>query len=603
MNATDYHNAHILIVDDHIANVTLLEDVLYEAEFTNVNGFTDPKAGFEYLQSHDVDLVLLDIRMPGMSGLEFLAAMQQKKKSVSVPVVVLTAQTDAPTREKALEAGALDFITKPFDSEEVIKRVNNILNIRYNAKQHAERADTLQDRVDEQTRELRALSLQELITGLPNRRAVKEHIHQLLHRGDEFVIFFIVINDMDEIAALHGYQLAEALLKELGDVLAASAIGQRGYLGCWGNSEYVLVYPLALDEAKMARLAQRLLRLLNGDILVENFSLRVHARIGMAHSRDLSLANNSEKPMDPGAIVGLATLALPINQSQGGFARYDDNLHQQLLRKNRIRIALGEAIKHNQLVLAYQPKVALNSCKLCGAETLLRWNHPEMGPISPGEFIPLAEHTGDVIALGRWVLKTAIAQIACWEKERRLDDNQNIEGRFSLAVNVASRQLMQPDFASELLGLVAHYQIEPKRLCVEVTESGLMEDIDMAIAQLSQLANAGIEIAIDDFGTGYSSLAYLRNLPMQVLKIDRQFVMELPHNHQDARIAETIVNMAHSLDCHVVAEGVEEISQYESLHEMGCEQAQGFLFSRPIPIETMNELLENGLDIQPNQGT
>ena len=593
MNVADQRNAQILIVDDQIANVALLEDVLDEAEYSNIEGFTNPIAAFEFLKNHEVDLVLLDIRMPGMSGLDFLAAMREHPKAVTVPVVVLTAQTDAPTREQALTAGAIDFITKPFDSEEVLKRVHNILNLRHNAKRHAERASSLQEQVDEQTKALRKLSLQELVTGLPNRRAIKQQIHEWLYEGESFVTFFIVIDDMDEIAALHGYGIAEELLKSLGELLSASPISRRGHLGCWGSSEFVLVFPLAQDEEKMSQSARRLLRLLNGDVVVKSYSLKVQARIGMAHSHDLSLASNQERPMDPATVVGLAALALP-TANDTGFAHYDETLQEQLLRKNQLRSALRDAIEQNQLNLVFQPKINLNNQTISGVEALARWTDPELGFISPGEFIPLAEQTGDVIALGDWVLETVLKQIITWQENQQFDQ-PGLDSNFSVAVNVASRQLMQPEFATTLLARIAYYQVDPKRLSIEVTESGLMEDIDLAISQLTRLADAGIQIAIDDFGTGYSSLAYLRNLPMQVLKIDRQFVMELPENKQDARIAETIISMAHSLNCQVVAEGVEHAEQTAILQTMGCEQAQGFFYSRPVPIDALNQLLSKGI--------
>jgi EAL domain-containing protein (putative c-di-GMP-specific phosphodiesterase class I) len=235
------------------------------------------------------------------------------------------------------------------------------------------------------------------------------------------------------------------------------------------------------------------------------------------------------------------------------------------------------------MFLVYQPKVDLRSGRVVGAEALLRWVHPELGFVSPAEFIPLAEASGEILRLGDWVLDRTIRQLESWFASDSLPRD------FSLAVNVATLQLMQPDFAERLLARLQRSALPPGAVEVEVTESGLMQDVELARRQLQALASEGIRIAIDDFGTGYSSLAYLKTLPVSVLKIDRAFVNDIDNNLQDLRLAETVVQMARNFGFTTVAEGVERAEHTGRLLEIGCQLAQGYWYSPPLRAEALVE--------------
>nr|WP_230478445.1 EAL domain-containing protein [Halomonas johnsoniae] len=229
--------------------------------------------------------------------------------------------------------------------------------------------------------------------------------------------------------------------------------------------------------------------------------------------------------------------------------------------------------------LAFQPKLSLGTQRVLGAEALLRWHHPELGHVSPGDFIPLAEASGDILSIGEWVLEEAMRHIAQWRQQGLLDDD------FHIAVNVAARQLARKDFAEALLARLARHGIPARFFALEVTESGLLSDLDNARIQLAQLADVNIAVAIDDFGTGHSSLAYVKTLPFSTLKIDRAFVMDLEKDAVDRHLALTITQLAHAVGCDVVAEGIETAAQADYLRSIGCEAAQGYYYARPLPAD------------------
>ncbi len=568
MNDPRHPDARILVVDDNPANVELLCAILEEAGYTRVDAISDPRRVAGALEDAPPDLLLLDMRMPHLDGEDILLLVEDHFVELAPPVIVLTAQTDEATRERALAAGALDFLTKPFDQVEVLQRIDNILAKHQHSKAQREHARELEAQVAERTAELRERSRRDPLTDLPNRRALILHLVERIARDAPTAVHFVVIDHLEDIVGLHGYPVAEQLMRELGGLLTASAVARDALVGSWGSNEFVILAHQPADEARLADTGRRILRLLDGEHHLDELQLDIGVRVGTSHSGDPF--DNAEQ------LLRHAALALPRPDDEHRTGRYRAELSRALEQRSRLRRALRAAPARGELELHYQPKVCLQRERTCGAEALLRWESPELGRVSPGEFIPLAEETGDILALSDWVLEAALAQIAEWQTDPALD------ATFTLAVNVSTRQLMQPDFADTLLRRVERAGVAPARLQVEVTESGLMNDIAHAGRQLRALREAGVHAAIDDFGTGYSSLAYLKSLPVSVLKIDRSFVDDITENPQDRRLAETVVAMAHNFDCTVVAEGVETAAQAELLAAIGCEHAQGFHYARPM---------------------
>lgn len=263
-----------------------------------------------------------------------------------------------------------------------------------------------------------------------------------------------------------------------------------------------------------------------------------------------------------------------------------DNIRQALqpdVDRRDLENALRQAVQRNEFIVHYQPKVELATGQLCALEALLRWDRPGHGAVSPAVFVPVLESLGLIVAVGRWVIEAVCQQIGAWQR--------SAIGAVEVSVNVSGHQLIEGDLIADIAHILAQTGVEPHWLEVELTEGSLMENTQHTIASLQRLHTMGVKISIDDFGTGYSSLAYLRRFPIDTLKIDIAFIREVTSNPQDAAITRTIIELAHSLNLRVVAEGVETQAQLAFLRDAGCDQIQGYLFSRPLPVATLERLL------------
>jgi EAL domain-containing protein (putative c-di-GMP-specific phosphodiesterase class I) len=263
------------------------------------------------------------------------------------------------------------------------------------------------------------------------------------------------------------------------------------------------------------------------------------------------------------------------NAGRNSVRFYSGTMSLRSLERLELENGLRYALQRDQLELYYQPQIDIATQRMVCVEALLRWNHPERGKIPPDKFIPLAEECGLIASLGEWVLTTACRQIKEWQD--KFDD------QLSIAVNVSSQQFFHSDVAEIVLKAVFEASLKPSSLTLELTETILMNDVEETIATLMKLRDAGTSLAMDDFGTGYSSLSYLKRLPLDTLKIDRSFVMDLENNSDDAAICAAIIAMAHNLDLKVIAEGVETQEQLNYLRDQGCDEIQGFLISKPLP--------------------
>ena len=263
-----------------------------------------------------------------------------------------------------------------------------------------------------------------------------------------------------------------------------------------------------------------------------------------------------------------------------------DNIRQALqpdVDRRDLETALRQAVERNEFIVHYQPKVELATGQLCALEALLRWDRPGHGAVSPAVFVPVLESLGLIVAVGRWVIEAVCQQIGAWQR--------SAIGAVEVSVNVSGHQLIEGDLIADIARILAQTGVEPHWLEVELTEGSLMENTQHTIASLQRLHAMGVKISIDDFGTGYSSLAYLRRFPIDTLKIDIAFIREVTSNPQDAAITRPIIELAHSLNLRAVAEGVETQAQLAFLKDAGCDQIQGYLFSRPLPVATLERLL------------
>jgi len=576
LSAKDIANARVLIVDDNHTNIELLIALLEEAGYQYIEGIQTPRLIDEKMASFKPDLILLDYRMPELNGAEVLKHMKQTYGDDAPPMVMLTAQGDKETRLRSLELGATDFLTKPFDNEEILQRLRNILQVHYRSQARRDASLFYEAIASKRSAELEELVLEDMLTGLPNRRAILQEVNAMVRSDKGCSVVFLVIDELEEVAQLHGYPLAEAFTRELALLLQSKAPA-RSFIGSWGQQEYVVVFEAQLD-AELMRKGHRLVDVASGDHDYETLLITIAARAGISSTLD----NNIE----PDELIRQASLALP-KKGTPPVGLFSDELHRDLADRISLRNDLRAALEADDLQLFFQPKYDLVTGKITSAEALLRWQHIEKGFISPALFIPLAEQTGDIRAIGDWVAEHAIKQLAKWRQQNIVD------GSFVLAINVSPQQMVTGTFASDLLECCQRHKVEPKQVQVEITESAVMQNLKKVQHELEVLTRAGVTVAMDDFGTGYSSLSYLRNLPISVIKIDRSFVMNLVSNSSDQQLVGTIVLMAHNFKCSIVAEGIETVEQAKLLVQMACNEGQGFLFSRPITQNEFEELVQS----------
>ena len=421
---------------------------------------------------------------------------------------------------------------------------------------------------------IRNLALYDTLTGLANRSLLSDRLASALERagqaGQPLAVLFLDLNRFKEINDTHGHVVGDQVLVKVARRFQA-ALREEEVLARLAGDEFVVVAERA-DAAVAERIAQRLLDAMRDPVATHGQTFPVGLSIGIAtFPRDGSAMDDLLKRADIAMYRAKA--------AGGGFLFYQPEMSVGLLERIELAQDLSRALAADALELHYQPQVDLASGRAIGAEALLRWRDPRRGWVSPGAFIPIAESRGMICALGKWVLGAACRQMRAWS-----DAGLVFPGR--LWINLAAQQLEESDLVGSIRAITGAAGVAPGCLALELTESGLMADVEGSIRTMARLREDGFAIAIDDFGTGYSSLAYLKRLPADKLKIDMSFVRDMLTDHHDHTIVTTIIGMARNLGLEVIAEGVEEEAQAHALRALGCGEAQGYHFGRPEPAET-----------------
>lgn len=417
------------------------------------------------------------------------------------------------------------------------------------------------------------------VTGLPNRHAFNGRLSEALALVDRFGgNAGLLLLDLDNFKMVNdtlGHHAGDKLLKQVAARLA-SRLGAGELLCRIGGDEFAVILGAPSEPGKTA---SRML-----EALAEPFDVDRH-EIYVTASAGLSLCPDDARDLE--TLIRNADTAMYQAKSGGknAWESFHPELDYRVQKRLSLETSLRKALERGELALHYQPQVSLRDGRIAGVEALLRWQHPELGPISPDEFIPVAEESGLIVPIGRWVLQQACLQAAAWERAGL--------GSVVVAVNLSARQARDPRLASDVLAALREAGIGASRLELEITESILMDNVQANIALMERLKAEGVRLAIDDFGTGYSSMAYLKRFPIDRLKIDRTFVRDIPGDGDDEAICEAIIAMAHSLGMTVTAEGVENARQVEFLRNAGCDVMQGYYFSMPRNAETTTRFLES----------
>ena len=436
---------------------------------------------------------------------------------------------------------------------------------------------------------IRHMAHYDALTGLPNRVLLMDRLTQAVsaarRRGDRIGVVFMDLDRFKNINDSLGHDAGDELLKLTAGRMRA-AVREGDTVARLSGDEFVLLLPPIREAEDAGAVAQKVL-----DAIKEPLELR---GTPVTVSGSAGIAVFPENGDDPRELLRNADAALYRAKDQGGsvYEFYSREMNLHALESLALESSLRLAIERSELVLHYQPQVEAGSGRIIGLEALVRWKHPQLGLIPPGRFVPLAEERGLIGALGRWVLRAACAQVAAWRSAGILT--------VPVGVNVSAPQFRDTGFPVEISEVLKEYGMEAEMLELDLTESILMGDSDSTVERLRALRDMGLGLAVDDFGTGYSSLNYLRHFPVTRLKVDQSFVRDLEEDRNSANIVAGVISLAKSLGLTVIAEGVETRGQYAYLHEHGCDQLQGYLFSRPVPAPEVEPLLRAGrIDLPP----
>jgi diguanylate cyclase (GGDEF)-like protein len=574
IRSSEVTDARILIVDDEPVNVRLLERTLLEAGYSSLKGTTDSRDVPRLVEEFRPDLILLDLQMPHIDGFGILDKLRTSAVSETLcPVLVLTADITAASKHRALSGGAKDFVTKPFDRLEVLARTRNLLEVRLLNEALRSANNALEEKLVHQ-------ALHDPLTGLANRVLFHErvqHARERASRGEKLAVLFL---DLDQFKAVNdslGHAEGDRLLETVARRLLQATRGCDTVARLGGDEFAVLLEGLGGD-INAPVVIERIMESLRRPVALQGREVIVGASIGVAH---VEIAQTVDEVLRNADIAMYHAKAA----GRGGYREFEPGMHTAVLERLELEADLRRAIELNQFKLLYQPIVDLESTRLLGAEALLRWEHPTKGLIGPASFIPVAEETGLIVAIGHWALREACRQGSLWERQA--------EPGFAptLSVNISGRQLMEPSLVADVARVLEESGFDPGLLTLEITESVLMQDTDSTLSTMTQLKALGLHLAIDDFGTGYSSLSYLQKFPIDTLKIDKAFIDGVALGESDAVLARTIVTLAGLLDLRTVAEGVEGADQREQLIELGCLRAQGYLFARPLSVPDIEQML------------
>ncbi len=510
--------------------------------------------------------------LKGMSALD-ITAPQNRVQAAEIIETLLQGAAPTQTEELALRLDGSQFEVSArrglviFEGKPAIQMVVRDISVR----------KTLE-------KQLAYQATHDALTGVSNRASLFAHlsksITEAINQGFSIWVAFLDLDRFKHINDHYGHLVGDQLLVIVADRLT-NVLRHNDMLGRFGGDEFVIVFHGNPTENISTDLMERIMKSIREPIQIENNNLRVGCSIGVATYPNDGLTADE--------LLANADAAMyRAKQSGRNLCQfYNSDIQTQLLKRARIEMGLVDILDRNELFIEYQPQVSIKTGMISGAEALLRWEHPELGRLTPDEFIPIAEETSTISRIGAWVVKNACDQIAAWEREGL--------GQFRVAVNLSARQLPELSLSSIVQSALTSSGLAPERLELELTETLMMSDVTLTQKTLLELKQQGVQIAIDDFGTGYSSLVYLQMLPLSSLKIDKQFVQALSedHSHTSNQIVITLIKLAHSLNLRVVAEGVETLSQLNFLRQYECDEVQGYLHSRPLRASGFSDFMKN----------
>ena len=542
----------MLLIEDNPGDARLIKEMLAEDDTTPFRLVCVDRLSraLECLTEERPVLVLLDLSLPDSQGLETFSRVSTH--SPSVPIIVLTGNDDQTLALNAVKAGAQDFLVKG--------RINSDLLVR--AMRYSIERKRYQEEIEHQAN-------YDSLTGLANRQLLNDRLRQSVFAQRHERSIAVVFIDLDHFKLVNdslGHNVGDQLLKLIADRLLLT-VRSGDTVARLGGDEFVLILNDQTREQVVFHAVQRMIDVVNEPIEVNGRELNVTCSAGVSlypqDGPDVdTLLKNADTAMYRAKALG-----------RNNFQFFTAGMNQLVRDRLTLEHTLRRALERNELLLHYQPRVNLRTGTVCALEALVRWNHPEWGLTQPERFIPLAEETGLIVPIGKWVLRHACQQMGEWRKAGLA---------VSVSVNLSTRQFWTGDLVATVANILNETGVEPTNLELELTEGMIIRDAEKVIATLHGLKSIGVGLSIDDFGTGYSSLSYLRRLPVDAVKIDKTFVTDIDAGGFDSGVlARAIISLGHALNLQVVAEGVETKTQLDFLAAHECDEVQGYYFGEP----------------------
>jgi diguanylate cyclase (GGDEF)-like protein len=566
-DVTDGSLPRLILIEDNPGDAVLVREMLrssWPGDFA-FDHFDRISAARDDLLMSSATCILLDLSLPDAHGLEAVERVQSF--APDVPIVVLSGLDDEDLALRAVQGGAQDYLIKGRVDDQIVSR-----SVRYAIER--KRAEVA----------LAHQALHDALTGLPNRALFIDRLKLALARSERrsasVAVLFLDVDRFKLINDSLGHEAGDRVLVDVGSRLQ-EALRPGDTVARFGGDEFTALCEDVPSERAVLMIADRMAEAVGMPFaLGDGGETFLTASIGIAMAEGPSADGLAE------SLVRDADAAM-YRAKERGKSRvelFDERLRERAVRRLSIESALHRALERQELVLHYQPQIDLHSGRVVSWEALVRWEHPERGLLTPGDFIAVAEETGLIVELGIWVMEEACRQAERWT---------SLPGAVpdpTMGVNLSGRQLSQPELLDMVARAVSGAGLAPSRLCLEVTESVVMEDAGDAAETLGALREMGVKLAIDDFGSGYSALSSLKRFSVDVLKVDRAFVAGLGRDSTDGPIMAAIIDLTHALGLRAVGEGVERADQLAVLRALGCDMGQGFYFGRPQPPEVAESL-------------
>jgi diguanylate cyclase (GGDEF)-like protein len=564
--AKEETSTRILMVGGSEETARQVREAMEGSSTTSYRLSHQPLGTGQPLDSVQADVVLAVL---AEEGADPLAILRWIRESAEVPLIALGTRDDEATAVRALQGGARSYLLHTeLDTRRLVSAVESALSI----QRTLEQLSAARERA-------RGLATRDQLTGLANRLCFQDRIVQAVagaRRSQHGVaVMFLDLDGFKMINDTLGHAVGDGFLRAIAQRLS-SCLRESDTAARLGGDEFALLLTHLSNEFDAAEVARKVLSSVSIPMALRSRSLVTTASIG--------ISTYPKDGADPEELIRKADTAM-YQAKQRGRNRYEfftEEMNSAIRRRAALESRLRKALDKNQFRVVYQPQFDLRRGKVVGVEALVRWQHPDLGLLSPAEFLPAAEEAGLIVPLGEWVLRTACLEVASW---------QEAYPGFRLSVNVASQQFQERSFADVVHDALTKSGLLPDLLELEITEGSLVRSVGVMAQTLRELKQVGVALSIDDFGTGYSALSYLKNLPIDSIKIDQSFVRNLTTDPADATLTETIIRMAQGLNLMTIAEGVETSGQLLLLGSYGCQRMQGYLFGRPMPAEDMLDSL------------